>query len=213
MALLTDQFVGRAEELGSFDQVLGEVDQGVASALVLIGEPGIGKTRFLAEFARSRRRAWAARPCRLGFGARTRPPVLRFRGRVRRVPARARPRSPGYVGRRPAHGAFARLPFALCFRDRERRRTPARALPQSPGGPRAARGAGKDAVTGPCARRRPLGRPGFRRASRRAAAAAPRCGRPHRPGRPPTPDAGAPLGRDRTGRSCGGGDPDRAGSR
>ena len=53
MALLTDQFVGRAEELGSFDQVLGEVDQGVASAIVLIGEPGIGKTRFLAEFARS----------------------------------------------------------------------------------------------------------------------------------------------------------------
>ena len=53
MALLTDQFVGRAEELGSFDQVLVEVDEGVASAIVLMGEPGIGKTRFLAEFARS----------------------------------------------------------------------------------------------------------------------------------------------------------------
>ena len=53
MTLLTDQFVGRAEELGSFDQVLVEVDEGVASAIVLMGEPGIGKTRFLAEFARS----------------------------------------------------------------------------------------------------------------------------------------------------------------
>jgi DNA-binding CsgD family transcriptional regulator len=53
MALLTDQFVGRAEELGSFDQVLGEVDQGIPSAIALIGEPGIGKTRFLAEFADS----------------------------------------------------------------------------------------------------------------------------------------------------------------
>src|SRR3954462_7464439 len=53
MALLTDQFVGRAEELGSFGHVLGEVDEGVASAIVLSGEPGIGKTRFLAEFARS----------------------------------------------------------------------------------------------------------------------------------------------------------------
>src|SRR3954466_10349618 len=53
MALLIDQFVGRAEELGSFDHVLGEVDEGVASAIVLSGEPGIGKTRFLAEFARS----------------------------------------------------------------------------------------------------------------------------------------------------------------
>ena len=53
MALLTDQFVGRAEELGSFDQVLGEVDQGIPFTIALIGEPGIGKTRFLAEFARS----------------------------------------------------------------------------------------------------------------------------------------------------------------
>ena len=53
MALLTEQFVGRAEELGSFDQVLGEVDQGNPSAIALVGEPGIGKTRFLAEFARS----------------------------------------------------------------------------------------------------------------------------------------------------------------
>jgi DNA-binding CsgD family transcriptional regulator len=53
MALLPDEFVGRAEQLGTFDQVLREVDQGVASAILLIGEPGIGKTRFLAEFARS----------------------------------------------------------------------------------------------------------------------------------------------------------------
>src|SRR4051812_45625844 len=53
MILLTDQFVGRAEELGTFDHVLGEVDQGISSAIALIGEPGIGKTRFLAEFAHS----------------------------------------------------------------------------------------------------------------------------------------------------------------
>ena len=98
MALLTDQFVGRAEQLGAFDQVLGEVDQGVAAAIVLIGEPRVGKTRFLAEFARSADGERAARPCRLGgVGARTRPPVLRLRGRARRVPARARYRSPGRV--------------------------------------------------------------------------------------------------------------------
>ena len=53
MALLTDQFVGRAEQLDTFERVLGEVDQGSPSAIALIGEPGIGKTRFLAEFARS----------------------------------------------------------------------------------------------------------------------------------------------------------------
>ena len=33
MALLTDQFVGRVEELGMFDQALGEVDQGIPSAI------------------------------------------------------------------------------------------------------------------------------------------------------------------------------------
>jgi DNA-binding NarL/FixJ family response regulator len=51
MALLTDHFVGRAEELGAFDQVLTEVDQGRPAAIELVGEPGIGKTRLLAEFA------------------------------------------------------------------------------------------------------------------------------------------------------------------
>src|SRR5256885_2624617 len=51
MTLLTDQFVGRAEELGTFDHVLGEVDRGRPSAIALSGEPGSGKPRFLAEFA------------------------------------------------------------------------------------------------------------------------------------------------------------------
>jgi DNA-binding NarL/FixJ family response regulator/tetratricopeptide (TPR) repeat protein len=53
MALLTDQFVGRAEQLDTFERVLGEVDQGSPFAIALIGEPGIGKTRFLAECAHS----------------------------------------------------------------------------------------------------------------------------------------------------------------
>src|SRR5437660_5171455 len=52
MSLLTDHFVGRAEELGSLDEILAEVDEGRAAAIELIGEPGIGKTRLLAEFAR-----------------------------------------------------------------------------------------------------------------------------------------------------------------
>src|SRR5512133_361177 len=51
MALLTDHFVGRAEELVSFDEILSEVDEGRAAAIELVGEPGIGKTRLLAEFA------------------------------------------------------------------------------------------------------------------------------------------------------------------
>ncbi len=52
MALLTDHFVGRSEELGSLDEILAEVDEGRAAAIELVGEPGIGKTRLLAEFAR-----------------------------------------------------------------------------------------------------------------------------------------------------------------
>ena len=51
MTLLADHLVGRGEELGSFDQALAELDQGHAAAIELIGEPGIGKTRLLAEFA------------------------------------------------------------------------------------------------------------------------------------------------------------------
>src|SRR4051794_4931780 len=51
MGLFTDQLVGRAEELGSFERVLAEVDRGDAAAMQLVGEPGIGKSRLLAEFA------------------------------------------------------------------------------------------------------------------------------------------------------------------
>jgi ATP/maltotriose-dependent transcriptional regulator MalT len=51
MALLTDHLVGRAEELGSLDRALAELDQGRSAAILLVGEPGIGKTRLLAELA------------------------------------------------------------------------------------------------------------------------------------------------------------------
>ena len=44
MALLTHQLVGRAEELGSLEQVLAEVDRGDAAVVALVGEPGIGKS-------------------------------------------------------------------------------------------------------------------------------------------------------------------------
>jgi DNA-binding NarL/FixJ family response regulator len=47
----TERFVGRAEELSSLDHVLTELDEGGSSALELVGEPGIGKTRLLVELA------------------------------------------------------------------------------------------------------------------------------------------------------------------
>jgi ATP/maltotriose-dependent transcriptional regulator MalT len=51
MTLLVDHLVGRAEELGALDRTLMELDQGSAVSIELAGEPGIGKTRLLAELA------------------------------------------------------------------------------------------------------------------------------------------------------------------
>ena len=50
MSAQTDHLVGRAEELGSFARALAELDRGRSIALLLVGEPGIGKTRLLTEF-------------------------------------------------------------------------------------------------------------------------------------------------------------------
>ena len=48
---VAEHLVGRAVELDSFDLLLDELEEGRACALELAGEPGIGKTRLLAEFA------------------------------------------------------------------------------------------------------------------------------------------------------------------
>jgi ATP/maltotriose-dependent transcriptional regulator MalT len=49
MALLSEHFVGRAEELGSLERVLDEIGRARPGAIELVGEPGIGKTRLLTE--------------------------------------------------------------------------------------------------------------------------------------------------------------------
>jgi DNA-binding NarL/FixJ family response regulator/tetratricopeptide (TPR) repeat protein len=43
--------VGRADELGSLEQILDELDRGCPGAIEVAGEPGIGKTRLLRELA------------------------------------------------------------------------------------------------------------------------------------------------------------------
>jgi len=48
---IAEHLVGRAAELGSFDRLLAELDQGRSATVELVGEPGIGKTRLLAELA------------------------------------------------------------------------------------------------------------------------------------------------------------------
>ncbi|HEU5009474.1 MAG TPA: AAA family ATPase [Gaiellaceae bacterium] len=59
MSALAGRLVGRAEELGFLEQLLDQLDRGRPSAFDLVGEPGIGKTRLLREFAtRAERRGY-----------------------------------------------------------------------------------------------------------------------------------------------------------
>ena len=46
-----EPLVGRVDELDSLEHVLDELNRGPAAAIELVGEPGIGKTRLLLEFA------------------------------------------------------------------------------------------------------------------------------------------------------------------
>ena len=48
---VAEHFVGRAAELTLFDRCIAELDGGSSAAIELVGEPGIGKTRLLAELA------------------------------------------------------------------------------------------------------------------------------------------------------------------
>jgi len=53
------RLVGRAEEVALVERALDEVDAGGAAVLLVTGEPGIGKTRLLAELgARAEERKW-----------------------------------------------------------------------------------------------------------------------------------------------------------
>ena len=51
MAEFAERLVGRADEIGSMEAALGELERGRSVTLELVGEPGIGKTRLLAELA------------------------------------------------------------------------------------------------------------------------------------------------------------------
>ena len=49
MAPKTGHFIGRSAEIAALDALLNAIEAGEPAALVLTGEPGIGKTRLLAE--------------------------------------------------------------------------------------------------------------------------------------------------------------------
>jgi predicted ATPase len=52
MPQVADHLVGRAAELEAIDRTVGELCDGRTAPLVIAGEPGIGKTRLLAELGR-----------------------------------------------------------------------------------------------------------------------------------------------------------------
>jgi ATP/maltotriose-dependent transcriptional regulator MalT len=52
MVLSTEHLVGRAQELASLEQALGDLAPGRPGAIELVGEAGIGKTRLLTELTR-----------------------------------------------------------------------------------------------------------------------------------------------------------------
>jgi DNA-binding NarL/FixJ family response regulator len=59
MARVAEELVGRTAELRSLERTLDELGGGGAAAIALMGEPGIGKTRLLAELGeRARSRGW-----------------------------------------------------------------------------------------------------------------------------------------------------------
>src|SRR5215467_9902515 len=51
VTLLSGHFARRADELGSLERILDELDRGCPGAIEVAGEPGIGKTRLLRELA------------------------------------------------------------------------------------------------------------------------------------------------------------------
>jgi ATP/maltotriose-dependent transcriptional regulator MalT len=51
LARVQDTLIGRADELASLEHVLEELELGGSVAIELVGDPGIGKTRFLSELS------------------------------------------------------------------------------------------------------------------------------------------------------------------
>ena len=112
MALLAEQLVGRAAEVETLDSALAELQRGRPAALELVGEPGIGKTRLLAELGRPRGRARLPRALRQRLRARERPAVLGVRRRARRLRPGARAARARRARRRRARRARPRAAVA-----------------------------------------------------------------------------------------------------
>ena len=94
----TDALVGRAAVLADVDRALEGLDSGPLGCLTIEGEPGIGKTRMLAELTLRAERRRGHRAARDRVGVRDLRAVRRRRRRVRRAPrvgSRPHRRRPG----------------------------------------------------------------------------------------------------------------------
>ena len=155
---LAAHIVGRASELGSVDRLLDRIGEGDPAALELVGEPGIGKTRLLAELA--------ARADARGVPRPLRPAPASSSSTCRSGSSSTRSTSTSTAS---IHSRLERLagdvraelatvfPSLVRLATQAQDRDPARALPQPPRRLRAARDARADPAGGARARRRPLG--------------------------------------------------------
>ena len=134
MARALELLVGRPAELDAFDGLLEALDDGVAAAVEIVGEPGIGKTRLLAELAA---RADARGHIVLtGSGADLERdlPFWVFVDALDEYAEGVDPRRLDNLDEDGARRARAGLPVAFGSRPRWRRRRPGRALPHAPRG-------------------------------------------------------------------------------
>ena len=146
--LLTGHFVGRADELGSLERILGELDRGCPGAIEVAGEPGIGKTRLLTELAA---RAAARGHLVLSGAASEFEHDLPFSVFVDALDEYVAGLEPDRLAvlDGAVKPARARLPVTVGAGGRPRGGAPARALPQPPGGAGVARASRADPASGP----------------------------------------------------------------
>ena len=139
---VADHLVGRAAELEAIDRAIGELCEGRSAPLVVQGEPGIGKTRLLAELAE---RADARGCIVLGGSASELERDLPFWVFVDALDEYVAGLDPQLVAVAPRGGAQrarARDAVPVGVRIRRRSDRAGRALPRPPRGARAARAAG-----------------------------------------------------------------------
>ena len=170
VASIAEQVVGRAAELGVLDRALDGLERGSPAIVELVGEPGIGKTRLLAELSA---RANASGKLVLSGRAAEFERDLPFWVFVDALDEYVEGLEPGRLDALSddVRAELAQvLPVARTPGRRERNSASRRALSHAPRAARAAGGARPHPASRADARRPPLGRLGLDRAGRGAAA-------------------------------------------